>query len=89
MDKGQRSLLTLAGAGTKRPLLAQRRGSRTIVSKTPSKNIYEAAPKLLPKQGLNEQPFEAPFFLGLRPYKKKVAITDADGDFTYEEVFKR
>lgn len=86
MDKGQRCLLTLAG-GCKKPILAQRRGSRTIVTKPPSKNIYEQAQatSLLPHRGLED----APFFLGLKPDKKKVAITDIDGDFTYEDLFKR
>jgi len=85
MDKGCRSLLTLSSSG-RHPLLAQRRGSRTIVTKPPSKNIYEAS-KLLPKPGFDAN--DSPFFLSLRQFKNKIAVTDKDGDFTYEELFKR
>ena len=36
----------------------------------------------------NGQP-DAPFFLGLKPFKDRVAITATNGDFTYADLFNR
>ena len=90
----KRSLLTLVG-GTKRHLAQKRNQStikgtnikRHIVTNPPTKNAYDAL-KVLPKKGF-EQKLDSPFFLELQPYLKRVAITDSNGDFTYEELFKR
>lgn len=85
----KRSLLTLVG-GTKRHLARRTQSTtskRQIVTKAPSKSIHNAL-KVLPKNGF-EKKSDSPFFLGLQEHKNKVAITDVDGDFTYEELFKR
>ena len=43
----------------------------------------------LTEQLIHPETSEAPFFLKLRPFKSKIAITDASGDFTYEDLFRR
>ena len=91
MDKGQRGLLTLVKRRNSltgfnhqiKPEISRRH----IGTKGPSKGVHYNAQKQLTKS--LEFSTDAPFFINLKPYINRVAITDRDGDFTYEELFKR
>ena len=86
MDKGHRSLLTLVGGIKRRHSWAGQEITRGIITKPPSKTPASLLPKFGPEPANN---IEAPFFCGIKPCKKTVAITDNDGDVTYDELFTR
>jgi len=93
MDKSHRSLLTLARNKSlvRRNSIGSHPGGDTrCVTTQPHHRPHEAL-NLIPKRGLDRlAPIsEVPFFVDLKPYKKRVAITDPNGDFTYEDLFKR
>ena len=85
MDKGHRGLLTLVKRRNSLTSFNDHQIRRNIGTKGPSKG---PAQKQLTKS-LGSFTHDAPFFLALKPFINRVAITDRDGDFTYEELFKR
>ena len=90
MDKGHRSLFTLVGGIQRRHSWAgqdlDKIWTRGIITKPPAKTQASLLPKFGPEP-LNN--IDAPFFCGVKPCKKTVAITDNDGDVTYDELFTR
>jgi len=86
MDKGHRSLFTLVGGIQRRHSWAGQEITRGIITKPPAKTPASLLPKFGPEP-LNN--IDAPFFCGVKPCKKTVAITDNDGDITYDELFTR
>jgi len=89
MDKGHRSLLSLCGGIKRRHSWAGQDITRGIITKSPSKTSHSLLPKFGPEPGNTLNNVESPFFCGIKPCKKTVAITDHDGDVTYDELFKR
>jgi len=90
MDKGHRSLLTLAGGIKRRHSWAVKEITRGLITKAPSKGPTNLLPSFGPELPANTVgSIDAPFFCGLKPYKKTVAITDNDGDVTYDQLFAR
>ena len=91
MDKGHRSLLTLVGGIQRRHSWAGTELSRGIITKPPSKTPASLLPKFGPEPSspFSTNNIDAPFFCGVKPCKKTVAITDNDGDVTYDELFTR
>ena len=85
MDKGQRGLFNLVGGLKRRHSLAGHEVTRGIITKAPNQTV-----SLLPKFGPELVPSaDAPFFCGIKPCKKTVAITDNHGDVTYNDLFSR
>ena len=85
MDKGHRSLFNLAGGLKRRHSWAGQEITRGIITKAPNQTV-----SLLPKFGPEIVPnADAPFFCGIKPCKKTVAITDNHGDVTYNDLFSR
>lgn len=88
MDKGQRGLFNLVGGLKRRHSWAgQDLPCRGLITKAPSKNSVDLLPKFGPEP-LTNYP-DAPFFCGVKPCKKTVALTDSDGDVTYNDLFTR
>ena len=89
MDKGHRGLLTLVKRRNSLTSFNHSEISRRgIATKGPSKGVHNTAQKQLAKS-LGSVANDAPFFLDLKPHIHRVAVTDRDGDFTYEELYKR
>lgn len=89
MDKGHRGLLNLVKR--RNSLTSFNKADitrRNIGTKGPSKGVHHNAQKQLSKT-LVEFTKDAPFFIALKDFRHRIAITDRDGDFTYEELFKR
>ena len=85
MDKGHRSLSSLVGGLKRRHSWAGQEITRGIITKAPNQTV-----SLLPKFGTEiVSNADAPFFCGIKPCKKTVAITDNHGDVTYNDLFKR
>lgn len=87
MDKGHRGLLTLVKRRNSLTSFNQSEIRRNIGTKGPNKGLHNAQKQLA--KSLGSLANDAPFFLALKPFKHRVAVTDRDGDFTYEELFKR
>ena len=94
MDIGQRGLRTLVRAsvnnggggllGPQRPIEKQ----KNVITQWPSKSILYQKTK--PIEAMSGQHgLDAPFFLGLKPFKDRVAIKAGNGDFTYADLFNR
>lgn len=89
MDKGHRSLFALLGNKHLRSRATTVQRSR-LTTENQCNSIQAAAVNLCPPRGSQlGDDNDKPFFLDLKPYRKKVAVTDVDGDVTYEELFKR
>ena len=85
MDKGHRSLSSLVGGLKRRHSWAGQEITRGIITKAPNQTV-----SLLPKFGPEiVSNADTPFFCGIKPCKKTVAITDNHGDVTYNDLFKR
>jgi len=93
MDKGQKGLRTLQYISNHPGGLLGRHHieKKNVVTQWPSKSILYQKTKPIeaaPTSFRNGQP-DAPFFLGLKPFKDRVAITASNGDFTYADLFNR
>lgn len=85
MDKGHRCLSSLVGGLKRRHSWAGQEITRGIITKAPNQTV-----SVLPKFGPEIVPnADAPFFCGIKPCKKTVAITDTHGDVTYNDLFSR
>ena len=88
MDKGHRSLSSLVGGLKRRHSWAgQEIITRGIITKAPNQTV-SLLPKFGPETGIVPN-VDAPFFCGIKPCKKTVAITDNHGDVTYNDLFSR
>ena len=88
MDKNHRSLSSLVGGLKRRHSWAgQEIITRGIITKAPNQTI-SLLPKFGPETGIVPN-VDAPFFCGIKPCKKTVAITDNHGDVTYNDLFSR
>ena len=89
MNKGQRGLRNLVVATAKNhpAALFGRRKRNAAAIQWPCKNglLYQKTKPI----DTTRSYLDAPFFLGLKPFKDRVAITAANGDFTYSDLFNR
>ena len=94
MDIGQRGLRTLVNAsvkggggllGPQRPIEKQ----KNVITQWPSKSILYQKTKPIEAAMACGHSLDAPFFLGLKPFKDRVAIKAGNGDFTYADLFNR
>lgn len=94
MDIGQRGLRTLVNAsvkggggllGPQRPIEKQ----KNVITQWPSKSILYQKTKPIEAAMACGHGLDAPFFLGLKPFKDRVAIKAGNGDFTYADLFNR
>lgn len=87
MDKGQRGLRTLVSTTKNYPGLwgGGHIEKKNVVTQRPPGMFY----KEKPIESFRGHGLDAPFFLGLKPFKDRVAIKAANGDFTYADLFNR
>ena len=87
MDKGQKGLRTLVYTTKNYPGLwgGGHIEKKNVVTQRPPGMFY----KEKPIESFRGHGLDAPFFLGLKPFKDRVAIKAANGDFTYADLFNR
>jgi len=87
MDKGQKGLRTLVSTTKNYPGLwgGGHIEKKNVVTQRPPGMFY----KEKPIESFRGHGLDAPFFLGLKPFKDRVAIKAANGDFTYADLFNR
>lgn len=88
MDKGQKGLRLLSTVKNHPGLWGgQNIRTENVVTQRPSKlKMYYKEQTI---EALRGHGLDAPFFLGLKPFKDRVAIKAANGDFTYADLFNR